>query len=280
MNNSTSSENLIIIKPQKGWANIGFKELWAYRELVYFFVWRDIKVRYKQTLVGALWAIFQPLTAMFIFTIFFGRFAKMPSDNIPYPVFVYVGLMLWNYFSFGLTHSSDSMVSNAGIIQKIYFPRLIIPIASSLVGLIDFALTSLILIGFMAYYRFLPNVAAIFYLPVLLLLTFLSSVGLGCFFAAVNVKYRDVKFVMPFLTQMLMFLTPVIYPISMLGSKYRWLLSLNPMSGVIETARGVIFGNKLIDWNLLLYSIIVSVFLFFFGLMYFRKTERYFADII
>ncbi len=280
MNYSTSSENLIIIKPQKGWLNIGFRELWDYRELVYFFVWRDIKVRYKQTLVGALWVIFQPLTTMLIFTIFFGKFARMPSDNIPYPIFVYVGILLWSYFSFGLSHSSDSMISNSNIIQKIYFPRLIIPISSSLIGLIDFAVASVILIGLMFYYHVVPNVMIIVYLPILILVTFLSSVGLGCFFASVNVKYRDVRYIIPFFIQIFMFLTPVIYPISILGNKYKWFLYFNPMSGIIESARSIIFKDKPVDWYLFSSSIIVSIMLFIFGIMYFRKTERYFADII
>lgn len=280
MNLKTIPENLIIIKPQMGWLNIDIRELWEYRELVYFFVWRDIKIRYKQAAIGVLWVVFQPLAVMVIFTVFFGNFAKMPSDNIPYPVFIYSGLILWNYFSFGLSHSSDSMVSNASIIQKIYFPRLIIPVSSSLIGLIDFSIAAIILVGLMIYYHFMANIVILVYLPILILITFLSSVGLGCFFASVNVKYRDVRYAIPFFIQTLMFLTPVIYPISMLGNKYKWLLSLNPMSGVIETARGIIFGHRPVDWRLLSLSFLVSLILFIFGIMYFRKTERYFADII
>ena len=270
----------IIIKPQKGWLNIDLKELWDYRELAYFFVWRDIKVRYKQTAVGALWAVFKPLIAMLIFTFFFGRFAKMPSDGVPYPVFVYIGLLLWNYFSFGLTLSSGSMVGNAGIIQKIYFPRLIAPFSSSLVGLVDLAVASVILIGIMFYYHYIPNMIGILYLPLLIFITFLSSVGLGCFLAAVNVKYRDVRYVVPFFIQMMMFLTPVIYPVSMLGDKFKWVMALNPMAGVIETARGTLLGIRAVNWQILSVSIIVSIALFIFGIFYFRKTERYFADII
>ncbi len=278
--NATSSENLIIIKPQKGWINIGLRELWDYRELIYFFVWRDIKVRYKQTAVGALWAVFQPLTAMVIFTIFLGKFAKIPSDNIPYPVFVYTGLLLWNYFSFSLSHASNSMVSNANIIQKIYFPRLIIPVSSSLIGFIDFAVAALILIGLMFYYSFIPAFKIIFFLPLLLLITFLSSVGLGSFLASINVKYRDVRYAIPFFIQMMMFITPVIYPLSILNEKFRWLMLFNPMSGVIENARRLIFTNLPVDWFMLAISIAISFSLFIFGIMYFRKTERYFADII
>lgn len=276
-----SSTPLIIIRPHKGWwPHIDFKELWRYRELAYFFAWRNIKIRYKQTAIGALWAIFQPLIAMIIFTVFFGRLTKMPSDNIPYPVFVYVGLILWLYFSFSLTHSSNSMVINAEMVKKIYFPRLIVPISSSLVGLIDFAVASIILIGLMFYYQYTPNPIGVVLVPLLLFITFLTSAGLGCFLAAVNVKYRDVRYVVPFFIQMLLFLTPVIYPVSILGDKYKWALAINPMSGVIEAARSAIFGVKPVDWHLLIISLIVSMALFIFGVFYFRKTERFFADII
>jgi len=274
------TDNEIVIKPRKDFLSSGLKELWAYRELAYFFVWRDIKLRYKQTAIGALWAIFQPLAAMLIFTIFFGKFAKVPSDGVPYPVFVYMGLLFWNYFSFGLNHAANSMVSNANIIQKIYFPRLIIPISSSLIGLIDLAVSSLILIGLMVYYHCAPNIIGMAYLPMVIFVTFLSSVGIGCFLASVNVKYRDVRYILPFFIQMLMFLTPVIYPLSMLSKKYRWLMIMNPMSGVIETARSVIFGIRAVDWHLLLISTGISAALFIFGIVYFRKTERFFADII
>lgn len=275
-----NAENFILIKPPGRLFNLGFKELWRYRELIYFFVWRDIKVRYKQTAVGVLWAVFQPLFAMIVFTLFFGRFAKMPSDGIPYPIFVYVGLLLWNYFSFSLTHASNSMVSNAAIIQKIYFPRLIIPVASSFVGLVDFCIASLILIGLMLHYHYTPNIKGLLYVPLLVLISFLSSVGLGCFLASINVKYRDIRYVMPFFIQMMMYLTPVIYPVSIAGEKFKWLLLLNPMSGVIETARAVILGSKNTDLSVLFTSLAISIVLFIFGILYFRKTESYFADII
>ncbi|MFH1478608.1 MAG: ABC transporter permease [Candidatus Omnitrophota bacterium] len=270
----------LIIKPQKGLFSIGVQELWDYRELLYFFVWRDLKVRYKQTAIGALWVIFQPLIAMLIFTFFFGRFAKMPSDGVPYPIFVYVGLLLWNYFSFGLSNSSNSMISNANIIQKIYFPRLIIPLSSSLVGLVDFIIASVILIVLMLYYQYTPSIEGILYMPLLVFITFLSSIGLGCFLASINVKYRDIRYVVPFFIQMLMFLTPVIYPVSMLGDKFKWFLAINPMSGVIETARGAILGIRVVDWQILSISMLISLSLFIFGIVYFRKTEKFFADII
>lgn len=280
MKKINNMENEIIIKSQKGWLRIDFKELWHYRELAYFFVWREIKIRYKQTVVGVAWAVFKPLTTMLIFTFFFGRFAKMPSDGIPYPVFVYIGLLFWDYFSFGLSHSSDSMVANSNIIQKVYFPRLIIPISSSLIGLVDFAIASIVLIGIMLYYHYIPSIYGILYLPFLLFMTFLSSVGLGCYLASINVKYRDVRYVIPFFLQIFMFITPVIYPVSMVGSKFKWVLALNPMAGVIETARAVILGTRNVDWYILSVSAVISIGLFIFGIFYFRKTENYFADII
>lgn len=270
----------IIIKPKKGLWDFNLKELWEYRELAYFFVWREIKIRYKQTAVGILWAVFQPLCTMVIFTIFFGNLGKIPSDNVPYPVFVYVGLLLWNYFSFSLSHASRSMVSNAGIVQKIYFPRLIFPISSSLIGLVDFIISFFILLGLTSFYHCIPSLRGLLYLPFLVLLTFLTSVGLGSFLASVNVKYRDVQYIVPFFVQMLMFLTPVIYPVSIVGSQYRWLLRLNPMSAVIETARSAILNSNPIDIKSLLFAFVISLLLFIAGVLYFKKTEAYFADVI
>ncbi|MFA5164045.1 MAG: ABC transporter permease [Candidatus Omnitrophota bacterium] len=276
----TYSRPVIIIRPPSGAFYLDLRELWSYRELAFFFVWRDIKIRYKQTIMGAMWAVFQPFFAMVVFTVFFGKLAKMPSDGIPYPVFVYVGLLLWNYFAFGLAHASNSMISNSNIIQKIYFPRLIIPLASSLIGLIDFAVASVILAMLMVYYSYVPNFSGLVYVPFLLLIAFFSSLGIGSILASLNVKYRDVQYIIPFFIQMMMFLTPVIYPASIVGSKYRWILSLNPMTAVIETARAAIFGNSRVDIHSLCISGAVSLFLFIFGVVYFRKTERYFADII
>lgn len=273
-------DNHLVIKPPKGWFQIDFKELWEYRELAYFFAWREIKVRYKQTIIGALWAVFQPVMATIIFTIFFGKFAKMPSEGIPYPLFVYTGLIFWNYFSFGLTHASESMIGNANIIQKIYFPRLIIPISSSLVGLIDFAVSGVLLVVLMFYYNYMQGFTNFLMVPVLLVLTFFASVGLGSFLGAINVKYRDVRYAVPFFIQMLIFLTPVIYPVSIIDAKYKWLLGLNPMSGIIEAARFFILGSNRLDLGVFSISCIMSLCFFVFGIIYFRKTERFFADII
>lgn len=280
MSSTVSAHDAItIIRPAKGWFHLDIKELWQYRELAYFFVWRDIKVRYKQTAIGAVWAILQPFIAMIVFSIFFGRFVGVPSDGIPYPIFVYSGLLFWNYFSFGLSHSASSMVENGNIIKKIYFPRLIIPIASSLTGLVDFLFATLVLAGMMVYYRYLPHPGIFLYIPLLLGITFFSAMGIGCFLASINVKYRDVRYALPFFIQILMFVTPVIYPVSIITGAYRWLLALNPMSSVIETARAVLFG-KPVDASLLLISLGMAFLFFIAGVIYFRKTERFFADII
>jgi lipopolysaccharide transport system permease protein len=270
----------IIIKPPKSWINIDFKELWSYKDLLYFFTWRDIKVRYKQTVLGVLWAIFQPFITMIVFSIFFGKFAKMPSDGIPYPIFVYTGLVLWTFFSQALTNASGSMTANQSMIQKIFFPRLLLPISSIFVCLIDLFIASLILVGMMFYYHSIPKTISIIMVPYLIFLTYLISLGLGLFLAAINVKYRDVRYIVPFFIQILLFLTPVIYPVSMLSDKYQWILNLNPMSGVIENIRASVLGQTAINWDSLLISTILALLLFIFGLIYFQKTEKYFADII
>lgn len=270
----------LIIKPEKGWIPLDFRELWIYRELIFFFVWREIKVRYKQTLLGIMWVVFQPLIMMVIFSVFFGKFAKMPSEGIPYPVFVYVGLLFWNYFSFGLSKTSESIVSNATVIQKVYFPRLIIPISSSLTPLIDFCVAFFILGCLMAYYGYVPSLTGLLYVPLLLIVTFLSSVGIGCFIASINAKYRDIRYIMPFFIQTLLFLTPVIYPSSIATEKFRYLFAINPMSGVIEIARAVILQAKPCDWNFFLLSVLSMAIFLTAGLMYFKNTERFFADFI
>jgi len=275
-----TAEPYFVIKPPSGLFSINLRELWNYRELAYFFAWREIKVRYKQTTMGVLWAIFQPLAATLIFTVFFGRLAKVPSDGIPYPIFVYTGLLFWNYFAFCVSHASESMIANSNIIQKIYFPRLLIPVASSLVGIVDFFISAMLFFCMMIYYKCVPGPLFLLAFIPLLALTFLSSVGIGSFLGALNVKYRDVRYIVPFFMQMLLFLTPVIYPASMIGGQYNWLLALNPMAGVIEAARYFIFGTHALNINLLCWSAIGSLFYFAAGIIYFRKTEYFFADMI
>lgn len=267
------------IKP-KNKLTLGVDELWQYRELFYFFTWRDIKVKYKQTVLGFAWAVLQPFVMMVIFSVFFGNALKVPSDNIPYPIFVYSGLLLWNIFSNGLSNAGNSMVNNANIIKKIYFPRLIIPISSVLVSLFDFFMAFIIFIGMLIYYRTPINIGECFlYFPVSIIMSCFSTFGIGSFLAALNIKYRDFRYIIPFMIQALLFLTPVIYPVSII--KYDWmkyLFAVNPMYGAIELFRYPIIQSHL-DMTLILISIFSSLFFFVIGLFYFRKTESYFADL-
>lgn len=259
--------------------SLGLKELWEFRELFYFFTWRDIKVKYKQTAMGVLWAILQPFLLMIVFTFFFSKGLGVSSDNVPYPIFVYSGLLLWNIFSSGLSNASNSMVSNATIIKKIYFPRLIVPMSAILVALFDFIMAFVLYIGLLLYYHQSVDISIIGYLPLSIIITSLTTFGLGAWLAAVNVKYRDFRYVIPFIIQVLLFLTPVIYPVSVI--KYPWaqkILSLNPMTGAIELLRSTITHTS-VGTQTVASSIIVSILLFFAGVFYFRKTEYYFADL-
>jgi lipopolysaccharide transport system permease protein len=270
----------IIIRPGKGWVPVNFKELWHFRDLLYFLAWRDIKVKYKQTVLGAAWAILQPFLAMIVFSILFGKLAKVPSDGIPYPIFVYAGLLPWNYFSSALSSSGNSLVASSNLITKVYFPRLIIPASASLSALLDFLIASLILVGMMFFYHFTPDTLGTLMIPVLVFLTFIVVVGCGLWLSALNVEYRDFQYVIPFLVQIWMFITPVIYPVTLFPEKYRWILSLNPMGGIIDAFRAATLGHQPINWDLLFISSIVGFFIFFTGMLYFRKVERSFADVI
>lgn len=268
-----------VIKPKKLFSLNDLREVWQYKELLYFFTWRDLKVRYKQTALGAAWAIFQPFMTMVVFTVFFGNLAKMPSDGVPYPIFVYTGLLFWQFFSSALSDTSMCLIANQSIITKVYFPRLILPISSVLTKLVDFGIAAVILIGMMLYYGYHPNVIGIALIPLLLIITFMAAVGAGLFLAAINVKYRDVRYILPFFIQMLMFLTPVIYPASIAG-KYSWILAINPMTGVIQNARAALLGTALINWLLIGISFAATFILLALGIVIFKKVERYFADII
>ncbi|PIT89080.1 MAG: phosphate ABC transporter permease [Candidatus Levybacteria bacterium CG10_big_fil_rev_8_21_14_0_10_36_7] len=273
------SNDITIIRPKKTFSLDDFREIWQYKELLYFFTWRDFKVRYKQTMIGVLWAIFQPFVTMVVFSVFFGKLAGMPSDGIPYPIFVYSGLLFWQFFSSALSQTSNSLVSNANIITKVYFPRLILPISGVITKFVDFFIASLILVGLMIYYGYTPNMIGILILPLLLLITFMTAVGGGLFLASMNVKYRDVQYVLPFFIQILLFVTPVIYPTSIAG-KYSWMLAINPMTGVIKAARAALFGNAPINWELLGISFIAVSVILTIGIIFFKKTERYFADVV
>lgn len=270
---------LTVIRPKKIFSLRDLKELWQYRELLYFFSWRDLKVRYKQTAIGILWAVLQPFIIMVVFTVFFGKLAQMPSDGVPYPIFVYVGLLFWQFFSDALGETSNSLLANKSIVSKVYFPRLLLPVSTVFTRLIDFFIAAVILVGMMVYYGYTPNLGGLLILPLLLVLTFMTAVGLGLFLSAVNVKYRDVRYVLPFFIQLLLFVTPVIYPASIAGA-YSKILALNPMMGVIQSARAALLGATPINWVLILTSFIGCSVIFVFGIIYFKKTERYFADII
>lgn len=277
---NTNKENITIIKPPKGLVKIDFKEIWAYRDLLFILIWRNVAIRYKQTAVGVTWAIFQPLVTMAIFTLFFGRLAKIPSDNIPYPIFVFTGLLYWNYFSAALTAASDSLVEDESIIKKVYFPRMIVPIATTVTPIIDFLLSFIVLFILMMIFHFRPNFAGIIFIPVLVLIATITSSGLGLFLAALNAKYRDVRYILGFFIQIMLFVTPIIYPASLIPQQYKWIIFLNPMSGVITLARNILLNSSPVDWVMLSTSFGSSLLLLILGLGYFRKTERFFADIL
>jgi lipopolysaccharide transport system permease protein len=270
----------IVIDAKNKWFSLNLKELLRFEDLFYFLAWRDIKVRYKQTAVGVIWAFIVPFVTMVIFSVFFGQLAGIESDDIPYPIFVFIGLVFWNFFSQAITNASNSLVASQEIVKKIYFPKIILVGSSIIVSLIDFAITVVILIGMMIYFQFVPQLISIIIIPLLILITLLATLGLGLFLAAINVKYRDVRYVVPVFIQTLLFLTPVIYPTSIASEHIRWILLLNPMTGVVENARAVVLNQTTMQWDALLISLIISIVLFIFGLIYFKKTESYFADVI
>ena len=270
---------ITIIEPKKGWTPIDLRVIWNYRELLYFLTKRDIKVRYKQTVLGGLWAIIQPVFMMVVCTLFFGRLAKMPSDGIPYPIFVYAGLLPWTYFANAVSASGNSLVGSANLITKVYFPRVIIPASASLAGLLDFFIAMLVMGAMMIYYNFIPNIGILLF-PLLVGLAFLCAVGVGLWLSALNAQYRDIRYVIPFLIQLWMFVSPVIYPVSMVKEKYQWLLALNPMGGLIQAYRASLLGHQPIDWFVLGIATAIIIIIFLSGLYYFRRMERYFADVI
>jgi len=269
---------VVIIEPSKGWVALNLRDLWQYRDLLYILTMRDIKVRYKQTLLGASWAIIQPLFTMLIFTLFFGKLAGMPSDGIPYPIFAYAGLLPWTFFSNAVTNSGNSLVGNSNLITKIYFPRMIIPMASVASGLLDFVIAFGLLVVLMFYYGVGLSINLLM-LPVLLVLTSLLAVGVGMWMSALNVKYRDVRYALPFLVQLGMFASPIIYPASLVPDKWRWLMALNPLAGQIEAYRSAFFG-KPFDWLSLSISAVLTCAVLIYSAYNFRRMEKSFADII
>ncbi|MFW6116196.1 MAG: ABC transporter permease [bacterium] len=268
-----------VIRPSKGWISLDLRELWEYRELLYFLTWRDIKVRYKQTVLGAAWAIIQPFFTMVVFSLFFGKLAKVPSDDIPYPIFSYAALVPWQFFASGLSQSSTSLVASANLIKKVYFPRLVVPVSAVISGAVDFALAFLVLLGMMLFYGIVPT-GAVVWLPLLLLLALLTSLGVGLWLTAMNVQFRDVRYAVPFLVQAWMFATPIAYPSSLLDEPWRTLYGINPMVGVVEGFRWALLGTETAPGPIIVVSALVAVGLLVSGAFYFRRMEKTFADVV
>lgn len=269
----------IRLQATRGWSGLRLNDLWAYRELLFFFTWRDIKVRYKQTALGAAWAIIQPLFTMVIFSFFFGKLAKMPSDGLPYPIWSYAGLVPWTFFASGLSNTSNSLVQNSNLIKKVYFPRLALPIATIFASVVDFLLASTVLLGMMFYFRVVPTVNVVF-LPLFFLLALVTALGVSLWVGALNVKYRDVKYVLPFIVQFWMFASPVVYSSTLLSEPWRTIYGLNPMVGVLEGFRWALLGADTQPGPTILLSALASIAIFIGGLIYFQRTEKTFADVI
>jgi len=268
-----------LIRPSRGWVSLNLGELVRYRELIYFFTWRDIKVRYKQTVLGASWAILQPFLTMVVFSILFGELAGIPSDGVPYPIFVYSALLPWQLLENGVTKAGGSLVLGRNLVTKVYFPRLAVPIAPVLAGLVDFALASVVLVGLMAYYAY-PPTTAMWTLPFFLLLAIVTTLGAAFLLSAMNVAYRDVGYLIPFLLRMWFFLTPIVYPASELPEAYRWIYALNPMVAVVDGFRFALLGNRELDLTMLAVSSAMAAILLVAGTIYFRRMERTFADVV
>jgi lipopolysaccharide transport system permease protein len=271
-------EPLVIIEAGKRWAGLNLRDLWAYRELLYFLVWRDLKVRYRQTLIGAAWAVFQPLMLMIVFTLFLGILIRVPSDGIPYPLFAYTGILLWLFFASAVISGSGSLVGNANLITKVYFPRMVIPIAAVGARLVDLTIAAVIFVGLTVYYG-VQITWGIFMLPVILALVVLLALGIGIWASAVNVKYRDVGVVLPVMIQLGMYASPVIYPLSLIPEQWRWLYSLNPLVGIITNFRAALFGSGF-NWTTLGISALITLVVLVYAAHAFRRMEKSFADII
>jgi lipopolysaccharide transport system permease protein len=269
----------LIIEPSARFPRVDLRELWAYRGLFFFLVWRDVKVRYAQTVLGAGWAVLQPVLTMLVFTVVFGWLARIPSDGVPYPLFSLAALVPWTYFSTALTGASTSLVSSTNLLTKVYFPRLVIPFAPVLAGLVDFAIAFAVLLLMMLGYGVIPSASAMVLIPLLLLVMVMTAAGIGCWLAALNIQYRDFRYVVPFLVQVWMYASPIVYPASLVPDRFRPAYALNPMVGVIEGFRSVLLGTGAVAWSTIGVSALTAVLLFVFGALYFRRTERIFADV-
>lgn len=279
--------SVTLLKPSRGWLALNLRDLWAYRELIYFLTLRDIKVRYKQTVLGALWAIIQPFMTMVVFTIFFGKLAKVPTDNIPGPIFFYTGLLPWGLFSKALVDTGHSIVSHRNMITKIYFPRLVIPVSSILAGLVDFAIAFVVLLGMVVYYNYTPGsefrvipTVWVWTLPLFLLLAVITALGVGLWLSAMNVLYRDIQYTIPFITQLWLFITPIAYSSSLIPEEWKVVYGLNPMTGVVEGFRWAFLGHGVPPGPMVAVSAAIALVVLASGLFYFRRMERTFADIV
>jgi homopolymeric O-antigen transport system permease protein len=270
---------VIRIEPSRGWVSLKLHDILEYRELLYFLGWRDIKVRYKQTALGAAWAIIQPFFTMVVFSVFFGKLGKIPSDGIPYPIFAYAALVPWTFFANGLNQSSNSLVSGAQLIKKVYFPRLIVPVAAVLAGVVDFVLAFIVLLGMMFYYGLTPT-ANVVWLPAFLLLALITSLGVGLWLSTLNVRYRDVRYAVPFITQFWLFATPIAYPSTLLSEPWRTLYGLNPMVGVVEGFRWALLRTDTQPGAMILVSCLMALAILISGAFYFRRMEKTFADVV
>lgn len=269
----------IIIRPSEPWWKINLKELWSYRELLYVFTWRDVSVRYKQTLLGVSWAVFQPLVTTGIFSIFFGKIAKIPSGGLPYPLFALIGLTLWNFFSSGVSNTSGSLVNSGGIISKVYLPRIIIPFSSIITSMVDFGIACVLVFIGLIFYGYFPGINFLYIFPVLFLTLLLSIAGLGMFMAAINILYHDVRYLLPFFIQIGLYVSPIIYPLSVIYDWRKYILFINPLTSVLEGTRAVL-TNGSVDPLLTVTGLVVSIFIFIFGLYFFRQNEYKYVDIL
>ncbi len=276
---SSVKEPLIVIRPSKGLFDLDFQGFWQYRELLYFLIWRDVKIRYKQTIIGAGWAILQPLLTLLVFTVIFGKLVKVPSDGLPYPIFAYTALLPWTYFSQAISRSGISLVNSSNLLRKVYFPRLFIPIAAAIVPLVDFAIAFTLLLGMMVWFETIPTWNVLF-LPLFLLLTLLTGLSVSLWLSALNVRYRDVGYIIPFCTQLWMYASPVVYPVSLIPEQWRLLYSLNPMVGVIEGFRWAVLGQGSPDFRMMIISGVVVLAILIGGIVYFNQVEETFADVV
>lgn len=272
-------EEVTRIRPSRGWVSLKLRDVWEYRELLYFLVWRDVKVRYKQTVLGATWAIIQPFMTMVVFSIFFGRLANIPSDGVPYPIFSFAALVPWTFFANGLTNAANSLVGSANLLKKVYFPRLVIPMAAVAAGIVDFGLAFVVLLGMMLFYGIVPTWNVV-WLPFFLVLALVTALGVGLWLAALNVEYRDIRYVVPFLTQFWLFATPIAYPSSLLEEPWRTVYGLNPMVGVVEGFRWALLGSTAAPGAMVLISFAAALGILVSGAFYFRRMEKSFADTV